>query len=278
MTTPLGWGYDPYGTSPYGAAAAGVGGSIASALAISTHEVEVTVNGLAQDNSPYFEGDALNPATWGIVRLDTGDSFTPTTVAQVNPSVYRILCLEEFGPYTVVHRVSSTTLHDASGNLIHPPYSADFRGVLDEHAQSSATRLAARKLYSQDLANPPFSVPDSVGGTLVVTAGDYATVTGPDLVKKLIIRRLTTGPGDFFHLPNYGAGIQEKMPVRIANLTKMKADIENQVKLEPEVQDALASLTIDREGILLLQLQVQLKPSGQSFSFNIPLGRFPVSL
>ena len=271
LLDPAGWGLDPYGIGPYGSGSIGLS-SLKNALAISTREVQVGVNGLVQDNSPFFDGDALNPATWTIQRLDTFDFLHVVQVTQVSPTVYTLMTLEEFGPASVEHRVSSTTLLDAAGFLLGAPRQADFLGILDEDKDSISSALAKRRVASRDFANPQTANLDSIGGTLILDgAGDYDTVTGADLVRKLITRRLMTTPGDFFHLPNYGLGLRMKEPLPTGDLVKLKQQIEQQVSQEPEVEAVQASLSLASNGVLTVTVKARLKKTGQAVSVGLPI-------
>ena len=267
---PPGWGIDDEGILPYGDAAASIGIALVKARARSTREVDVTVSNLAQDNSPFSPGDALNPSTWSVQRLDSSAFLSVVNVEQVGTYTYRLLCLEEFGPVSVVHRVNSTTLKDLSGNLIQTPKNADFLGLLEDTKIDFSSRLAKQKVRSRDIANsqvPGFSV---FAGTLQIGGdGDYKTVTGTELTRKLVIRRLITRPGDFFHLPNYGIGLRMKEPLPTSDLPKLKKAIEQQCLQEQEVQAAKATLTLDpANNTLIVRVQVQEKQSGQQIDIG----------
>lgn len=109
--------------------------------------------------------------------------------------------------------------------------------------------------------------------TLRIVGGDYDFDENPDLLKKLILRRLITSPGSFFHLPNYGLGLQVKRPFSIQDLPVLKAQIEEQVKLEPEVDTVTSSLTMTNTGVLQILLQVTTKPIPEHIevSLAVPL-------
>ena len=81
---PLGWGLDDNALLPYGDAASGIGSSLAYARAFSTREVDITVTNFVQDNSSFLAGDALNPSTWSVQRLDTTVFLTVVQVTQQN--------------------------------------------------------------------------------------------------------------------------------------------------------------------------------------------------
>lgn len=267
---PPGWGFDDFGILPYGDAAAGIGSSIRKALAVSTHEVDVTVTNPVQDNSAFLPGDALNPSTWTVQRLDTAEVFNVVAVTQVGTFTYRLLVLQPFASVKIVHRASSSTLLDTAGNLINNPRFADFLGLTEAAKSTFDAQLATKKVASRDVANaqtPSFAV---FAGTLQLDGGgDYKLVTGTELTKKLIFRRLISKPGDFFHLPQsgpnaYGVGLRVKEPLPASELPKLKAKIEQQVLREPSVQDARAFLTLDpANNILNIRLQAVEKKSGQ---------------
>jgi len=266
---PVGYGYDDRGLLPYGDPVSSIGASIRKASAITTREVDVTVSNLVQDNSPFLDGDALNPATWVVQRLDTTDFLHVVNVTQVGELTYRLLCLEEFGSVTVTHRASSTLLKDVAGNLILAPHNADFLGLLDENRTSSSKALATSSKSVQDLANPQFPSDNWFAGTLQLNAaGDYRLESGKELVRKLILRRLITTPGDFFHMPFYGIGLKVKEPVPLANLGSLKTKIEQQCLEEREIEQVKATVTMASNGTLTVIIRATLKPTGETLEIG----------
>lgn len=228
--------------------------SLTGAFARSTHSVQVGVSGLVQTQSPLLDGDALNATTWTIERLGTGAFLTPSVVRQLDALTFEIQTLEAFESDLVTYRISSTTLLDAVGLPIIPPTQADFLGALAALEATPQAQLVRRNAAARDLANT--QTPGSVfqGGTLQVSGGDYANVSGPPLLEKLILRRLLARPGDYYHLPDYGVGLRDKEPVPIPDLAKMKARIEQQILLEPEVSAVRATLTVDPDGLVIVQV------------------------
>ena len=124
-----------------------------------------------------------------------------------------------------------------------------------------------RRFVSRDLANvvPPGGQATLGSGTFSITAGgDYAAQEGADLLKKLVVRRIITQPGEFFHLPNYGAGASPKSPVPGGGASALKALLEAQVRLEPDVQDVTATVTFQPSlSLLSILLAVQERSTGQ---------------
>lgn len=104
----------------------------------------------------------------------------------------------------------------------------------------------------------------TAGSTLRInTGGDYVSQSGAELVKKLVLRRLISKPGDFFHLPNYGVGLRVKEPIPTVDLKKLAVQIEQQVNLEPEVAESRANLSYAAgTGSLVVSLKVRLKATG----------------
>lgn len=105
--------------------------------------------------------------------------------------------------------------------------------------------------------------------TLQVVGGDYDFDEGTTLLKKLIIRRLTTSPGEFFHLPAYGLGFRVKRPVSPNDLPALQKKIEEQVLHEPDVASVKATLTMGANGILNIQVKVVTKPEGQHVDVSL---------
>lgn len=275
LVRPPGWGFDDFGVLPLGGAAPGVGVYLRAALATGTRVVEAEVSNLVQDSSPYLPGDALNPASWTVRRLDTLAYLEVVSVAQVGVYRYALTLLEQLGAADVVHRASAAALVDAGGNPLASPREADFLGLLDAGAATAADALAAQRAASRDLANPQVPAPSgSPAGTLQVTAaGDYALVTGAALVEKLLLRRLTSAPGDFFHLPAYGLGLRVKEPVPAASLPRLKASIEQQALREPEVESASATLTQDpARGLLTVEVRARLRKTGETARVGFAVG------
>ena len=266
-----GYGRDPWGLSPWGASALGDGIHLVSAVALSTREVQVTLSGLALAEAQTAPGDALNPATWVLQRLDTMEYLNVVAVRPASPTAYILTTVQEFGAADVTHRVSSTTLLDPSGILLAPPRAADYLGILAADKATQDAMIARRQAISRDIANPQLPPPGGLlAGTLIVNAaGDYEMEAGTPLVKKLILRRLTSSPGDFFHLPEYGIGFKVKDPVPSSDLVKLRAAVELQVRREPEVQDVAATLYLQPGNVLYIQLKARLR-TGDVIDVGLP--------
>jgi len=282
VARPIGWGLEDEGILPYGDAASGIGAYLKKADVLSTREVLVEVSNLVQDNSPFLAGDAMNPATWQVQRLDTLDFLHVVGVTQAATFKYVLLCMEEFGSVAVTHRVSTSTLLDVSGAPLNTPRRQDFLGILDEDKASVEAVLAKQRLASRDIANPhgPTEEEGFFAGTLQLDgAGDYRLETGAALVKKLILRRLISRPRDFFHLPQYGIGLRVKEPIPAADLGRLKTDIEAQCRMEPEVSDVRATLTQDAaRNFLVVRIKATLKKTGESIEIGLKSGGDRVSL
>ena len=118
----------------------------------------------------------------------------------------------------------------------------------------------------------------AIGGTLVInSAGDYELESGAPLLKKLIIRRLITKPGGFFHLPGYGVGIGTKELLPAANLIKLRADVLKQVRREKEVSKASVQLTLSTQNKLTIIVKAR-TVTGENVDFSIPVSGSDVVL
>lgn len=268
----MSYGSEEYGIDAYGsnAAANAVPLSISEASPVSTHSIRVNLAAEPQHISAQLEGDALNPRTWKVVRMDTGVGFT---VLSIEPTCARlcwdIRVLEALASSNIQHEISSETLLDKNQNLISAPTSATFYGLLDASLATHERTAANQGFAIRDLSNPQASLPSgSTGGVYTVANGDYKLHGGTDFVRKLILRRLMTIRGGFRFLPGFGVGLQVKQPVPAGDLISLQKEIEDQVKLEPEVDKVRVSITQD-ENNLTIVVQARIKLTGQQIS--VPL-------
>lgn len=262
------WGTGSWGLGPFGAMATNI--SLVSALAIDTNTVQVKLSGEPLHQSVIGVGDATNPATWIVSTIDTSTIFTVISAEVLSdPTLVNVRILEPFLDFTVLHDVFSFTLRSVDGGVIVPPQDATFQGLLSFALSSEAQIASTKQFQSTDISNVT-TVTDSFGGTLQIGSdGDYTSMFGADLVRKLIMRRLTTNTGEFFHLPNYGIGLPLKTPIPTSQLVKLKSDIESQVKLEPDVSNVKATVVLDPQGILFITIAATYSPSGQTFQVPI---------
>jgi hypothetical protein len=269
----VGWGTGTWGTSPWGLSAATATITVDNAVAISTNTVRVTLSTEPKNISTTAAGDALNPSTWVVTRLDTGAGFTELFVTKVSATQYDITIVEQFADVSVTHRVLTTTLKSAAGNLVGTPNFADFLGI------TNFAVVEPSKIGLTDFANSPFPF-NPPGGTLEISAGgDYAMISGAKLVRKLIYRRLVTSPKEFFHLPNYGVGLRLKEPLPTNDLVKLTAEIERQVELEPEVESAAAVVEFTpSKNLLVVIVRAKLKDGEGSVELTTNLPSSLVSL
>lgn len=255
----MGWGTGSWGGSPWGGGAASI--AFDYAVAVDLRRVRVYLTAAPLATSPWGVGDALNPDSWTLTRLDSGAAFTITSAETVSNLAIDLRTVEALGPKPVTHRVASEVIRTASGVLVTAPKFADFAGL------RSASALADQRagLRQRDLRNEPTPRAESVGGTLVIGSdGDYELHQGAELVRKLILRRLTTVPGEFSHLPTYGIGLRSQEPLPTADLIKLRARITEQVRREPEVSSARVALQMNATGVLTVQVLAKLRTTGET--------------
>lgn len=256
-----GWGLTPWGdgdsTYLY----------FTNAYAVADRVVRVFLSKEPRHVSVLAAGDALNPRSWTVLDLGTGK---PMTTLAVRPGplflVWDIYLLQKFQRFGNEYRIKSDNLRDGLGALINTPKQFDFQGCKEEipAPKASATMF--------DIANPPFDGSDGMGGTLTVgSSGDYNLEAGLVLLKKLIIRRLSTAPGAFFHLTDYGVGIQVKVPLSIPDLVSLKAEVQRQIAREPEVDAAQVSLRMREDGTLIVAVKAKLTGQQQAISTTLEI-------
>ena len=278
MTTE--YGLVDWGTSPWAVSIIPL--EFSRVYATGSNTVRVILNREPLHSTTTVIGDALNPRTWTVSVPQTGEQLIPVLVTQIDPVTYDIHTWKSFPSYHIDVQLQTTTLLDlvgaAAGTL-----TALFAGSLDQSTDTTNNLLSTRGYNVVDLLNR--QVPDSImfGGTLTITSGgDYQASSGQEFVKKMIYRRLlatpargnATGVPDYFHLPDYGAGLLElvKMPMTTPNMVTIKKAVERQVLLEPEVSSVQVSLSFDSsKGILTIALVAKLKLTGQAVNMALPV-------
>lgn len=218
------------------------------------------------------QGGPLNSNSW-LVTHANGDRIFVASVTEVsdNPftaqTVVDLLLVTPLGGGSEVHTVS-TSMVEADGDPA-DPISLTFLGMTST-AQASPVRENERV----DLFNSPFPV-NPFGGTLAIGSdGDYIDVSGADLDRKLIYRRLSTRPGSFKHLPDYGLGIGEQEPIGLGTFSTeaFKQEVRRQVLQEPTIVDAQVNLEVNPgKGILTIRIRAQ-RTTGETFNEAMTFG------
>lgn len=267
------WGTGPWGTGAYGGPSSPL--TVTGAVAISTHEVVVTLSKPPLDRTGILPGDASNAGSWSVTVPATLQVLRVAGVAPYErPLRWLIRTLDRLPDSLAVGRVSAVGLKDAGGALVGLPNAADFAGVT-ELAVSTPSQLAATQARgARDLKNIPSpSIGEtSIGGTLEVAGGDYQLSEGAALVKKLIGRRLMTTPGEFYHLPNYGVGFKVKQPLPGGAIVKLQALVQKQILLEPDVGAVKVQITQDKNTLTCI-VRATLAKTGQevTVAMNSPI-------
>lgn len=276
MSSP--WGTGPWGTGSFGITTAL---TIVGAYAISTHEVVVILSKPPKDVLSVLPGDVRNIDSWQLAVAVDANTIQLLEVAEIRPYKapleWVVRSATRWPTSQNEARVSIPNLRDAANNASSQPDFADFIGVTEVAISTPTQKAVTRGSASRDLANSPTIVigdNTNFSGSLVIKGGDYQLVAGADLLKKLIIRRLMTTPGDFFHLPLYGVGIRVKQPLPAGDLVKLRARIEQQLLLEPDVQTVAAQVS-QSLNTLTIRVRARLAKTGQDVNVGIasPIGQ-----
>jgi hypothetical protein len=253
------YGVLPYGTTSYGGGATTI--SIRRAWAIATHVVRIELTSPARASDGFDDGDALNPGTWKIERLDTSQVLTPIFVSRANAqgTAFDIRLIEPLGSHLVSHRISTYNLLASNGATITSPYTFEFPGVVRTIDPVSAAR---RRPLVRDLANPMRY--NSTGDTpvtaiMVGTDGDYLAETDVRVVRKGILRRVSTPRGMFRNYPDYGIGFLPKSMVPSGgDLAAINSEIERQVMQEPGVKAVRAGVDVVGGDIARIRIRARM--------------------
>lgn len=278
MTLPSGWGLGDWGISPWGTGETGLLDSYGRIFATGDRRIRVILTFEPTHQSVNTVGDALCPRTWIVSEPVTGRRFHVLAVVEISPTEYDLTTLELLENALVQLQLTAPALKYVTGAPV-VGFSIGFAGQVATYNATAQAQNAAAGYSLRDVANPP--TPNSpVGGTLEVTSeGDYKSVSGAPLIRKLIMRRLVSKPGDFFHLPAYGAGLNEKVPLASTDLRRLSKLIEQQVMLEPDVAAVKVSLSmIAASQTLVIQMQVRLQQTGETVAVGLSVSNGSVQL
>lgn len=256
-----GWGSGSWGTGSYGGV---LPLGLADAHARTTRTVRVTLTAPALARSVLGIGDALNPATWQIYKGAPATPWTVFSVALVDLGTkFDITVWQDLADRFTTLTLRSTTLVSPAYAPIIAPTTFAFPGL-------AAAPEAIEFVAPYDLAARGVS-PELAGDVLVPDAhGGYAQQRGVELLRKLILRRLTTAPGAYAHLPNYGAGLTTGRLIRPTDLPGLRAEIARQVELEPEVREVGVTLTLGHN-TLRISLTVTSGGATLPMTFEVPV-------
>jgi hypothetical protein len=218
---------------------------------------------------PTIDGDALNPSSWVVQVKDTAVSLTPVVVTKVDATTFDISTVERLPSHV---NTITAGFYGAIFSGVPQMFTLDVQGITWREYFTPAREEAQRRRVTTDLANAPTNIPGSsnVGGTLTLQGGDYINATGAELVRKLIYRRLSTPKGAFTHLPNYGLGLlTAKSLFQPNDLIKLRAEIERQVKMEPEVATVRARISLSTSGTLYISVTAVLVAGGPTVEVSL---------
>lgn len=231
-----------------------------TAQAWATHTVRVDCGRPVKMLSAVGAGDALNPSIWTLeLAANSSVRWTVLAVSAVSDQIVDLALLEPLRGALIVHRVGASLLRLPSELRAPAPRTADFRGML------AARTPQRRQSELRDLKNDLFGT-----GALVVGAdGDYATEGLVPMLRKLILRRLSTMPGAFFHLPDWGMGLVHKGLIFPGDIATLEVKIRDTVLEEPELDRADVAVELARNGVLTIKLRCYLRAGGDPVALSI---------
>lgn len=219
-----------------------------------------------QASSAGIAGDALNPSTWTVTKPD-GTRLPVFAVRRSSAQVFELLLGRVLGPEQgdVLHTVAFSGLLAIPGTSTLQS-TQEFAGLAEVVAMGTQDGLV-------DFANPQLPDGSRVGGTFLVDdSGGYEMDSGEAFLRKIVIRRLQTMPGEFFHMPDYGLGLRLKEPLQPGDLIKVKREADLQLLREPEFAEVRTSLKLASNGTLSINVAIRLASTNQQVlvPINVP--------
>jgi hypothetical protein len=289
------FGLDPFGT---GASAFGGPGlfAILGAIAISANEILVDFDvPMEADGSNAFDS-AINPINWALVAVD------PTVVSTSDPLLIFVPDGEVVPtrqPFVVDARLGADQTQvilgtDAQmearvryditlGPLVRGEACEKLGGpdTLRFRALTPGPPRRARFVQEdrfRDWDNALFpddpTQPESTWRLEATT--DIALHDELDSLKKRLLRRMLTPPGEFSHLPNYGVDARLKALATTGQVQSLANIAAEQARQEPDVDDAAATVRLlpQSTGGLLVEVELFVRRRAQQdtrFLFQIPV-------
>jgi hypothetical protein len=256
----MSWGLTEYGLSPYGLGGEPepeppppVGPSMYCRI-VSEREIEVTFDNDILAVSQIGYHDALNPASWSVVSSTLGSLPILAVTAKsvdgvVVENTYIIYLLPKLNSFLIEHTVYATVLGDdgstdRSESVVLP-------GCL-------AAPQAQANSGPYDFESFAFDTTRPANTLSVQSTGDYRLQGGNDFWQKMIIRRLSTLPGGYFHLPDFGIGLRVNEPIFSNDLVALRAQIQRELLKEQRFQDVSTRLQLFSDGHLVIEVRVKL--------------------
>lgn len=270
LSNGLGYGLDYWGVGPWGISPASGVFEVEGAFATSERTLRVTFADEALVGTVLTEGGALNTRSWSVTGPGAQPNLILLSVREVDGSggrQFELYFLRKLPPWPATVTVSAANVLAADGSPLVGTPSRAVQGASQPRVTPTRNRTTDVDLRVAQLPGATLAT------TLLTTAGgDYDTEGGTALLKKLILRRLTTAPGAFKFIPKdrFGLAVSVKGSLRTAaGLMELELHVEQQVLMEPDVATAKAKATyLVAQGVVQIALSVQRSSTGQM----VPMG------
>jgi hypothetical protein len=273
-----GYGTDYWGVGPWGIEPTTGVFSIEDVFANSERTVRVTFTEPARVGTAFRTGAALNLSNWSISVVGATTNLRLIAVREVEGSggrQFELYCLEKFPDVFHTLQVACPNIVSAAGASMVAPTTASCAA-----AQVPAASKQINRVNFVDIRNRQ-AAPDDVSGILAVQAGgDYASDSGDDLLYKMIVRRLIARPGEFTHIPRdrFGVGFRVQEPTPLSDVPALVAEIERQIRQEPDVDTVSARVDIDPDGIVYVTVSARRISTGNQIQVRSRIPDAVVSL
>ena len=262
--SPGGFGGEAFG-DPMGG---GGGLHLVRAIAVAGQLVRAVFNKAPKTKSSAANNDGLNGANYDVA-ITTGTGTKPLCVSTASVIQFPAFGLLNAGEVGIDVQTDRPLVVGLSYVLTVTPrmiaFDGDTMGFPYIQPFVGATRPARARQNRIKQGIIDFA---SGNNGLTATNGDIDTVTGIPSTKMRCLRRTLTMRNAFAHLPGYGSSFQPKAPLSQNRIGAIQTDLRQQLRQEPDVQDASVQVTLDARGLALIDERVQTKKN-QSFSFSI---------
>ncbi len=223
--------------------------------------------------------DALNVDNYDVTAVVPPDAFVPFIqwIEPVDEFTVEIYFDNELQP-DVLYRIQALNVATAwpDCQTLDPACSAcEFTSLIPERPADAIRRNDEERM---DLSNPQVvedrkQADGPLGSFQINNQGDFALEDNPSYLRKRILRRATTGVGEFFHLPGYGFGTPLKGLLTPGALRRIQAAAVRQIRQEPDVRAAnvrVRQASAATPNVVVLDIRV-ITTDGRTEAFTAPI-------
>lgn len=229
---------------------------ITGAVAVAVNRVRVTLTTAPIVTGPYSANLAAN---WLVFTYPAATSVPVIAAAWRADIQAAELTIKGRWVAGIQYLVNTANVRAADGILA---FTTPNTWLFDTLIQAAKPAGSVRRQAGLDFRLQALGDAKTPAGCYAVEGGDYALWAGPAARESDILRRLQTPRGGFAHLAEYGVGLQPKKLLSVQAMLTAKVEIVKQVKREPNVRAASATITRQGRNVITVTVRAETTEGG----------------